>query len=291
MSTATELSWVRRVDPGLPLLAIGIALLYGPLLPELAGDWTRSDDFSHGFAVPFLTAWLLWRRRAEIRSSPIEPAPIGALLLAAGVGMYLLGVAGTEFMIQRSSLVPVVGGWVLLLWGKERARPCVFPIVFLLFMIPPPALVWGAVSLPLQLFASKASVGILHAAGVELVRQGNVIHLEACSLEVAQACSGLRSLVALLAMGALFAEGSVLGGGRPIEKLPRIALFLAAVPVAVGVNTLRVAGTALAASRFGPGATTGWPHELAGAAMFLFALLTLLALRRFLAWIESRGLA
>jgi exosortase len=281
----------RRIDPGLPLLAISLVLLYAPLVPELVGDWMRSGDYSHGFVVPIVTGWLLWRRRGEILGAPIAPALSGgAALLGLGVLMYLVGVAGSEFALQRSSLVPVVGGWSLLLWGRERARPCVFPIAFLLFMIPPPTLVWNAVSLPLQLLASRGAEQILVAAGVDLVREGNIIHLPGISLEIAHACSGLRSLVSLLALGALFAEGSVLGGGRPIERPSRIVLLLAAIPVGVVVNALRVSGTAFAVMRFGPGAAEGTIHELSGAAMFLVALFALLGIRRGIGWVESRGL-
>jgi exosortase len=270
------------------LLAAGLAVLYAPLAPELVGDWSRSGDFSHGFVVPVVTLWLLWRRRHEIRAAPSAPSALGALLLGAGVATYLLGVAASEFTLQRASIVPVLGGWIVLLWGWQRARPCVFPVVFLLFMIPPPTLVWNSVSLPLQLFASRVAEGMLRIGGVPLTREGNVIHLAGCSLEVAHACSGLRSLVMLLAMGALFAEGSVLGGGGPTGRAGRIVLVLAAVPVAVAVNALRVAGTAVAVSRFGPGAATGAAHEIAGAAVFVIALAALLATRKGIAWLESR---
>ena len=286
MSEAGVAAAPRRVDIGLALLGASLAVLYGPLVPELLSDWSRSGDFSHGFAVPLVTAWLLWRRRDEIRRAPIESSAAGGWLLAAGIAMYLLGVAASEFTLQRTSIVPVIGGWILLLWGGARARPCVFPVAYLLFMIPPPNLLWNGISIPLQLLASRAAEVLLVAGGVELVRQGNVIHLSTCSLEVAQACSGLRSLVTLLALGALFAEGSILGGGRPLERLPRIVLLLSAVPVAVAVNTLRVAATTLAASKFGPEVATGWVHELGGAFLFLLALGILLALRRWLAWLE-----
>ena len=277
-----------RLDAGLPLLLVGLAVLYAPLVPELLGDWARSGDFSHGFAVPFVTLGLLWHRRRGIRAEPAEPSALGGALLALGIAVYLLGVAASEFTLQRASIVPVVGGWILLLWGRRRARHCVFPVVFLLFMIPPPALLWNAVSAPLQLFASRAAEGLLRVAGIGMVREGNVIHLAGCSLEVAHACSGLRSLVMLLALGALLAEGSVLGGGRPFRRSSRVVLLLAAVPVAVAVNALRVAGTALAVSRFGPSAASGWAHELTGAAMFLVALAALIFTRRGLAWVESR---
>lgn len=210
----------------------------------------------------------------------------GALLLAA-VLQYLLGVAGSEFYLQRTSMVTFLGGWILLLWGPSRARLLVFPVAFLLFMIPPPSIVWTSISFPLQLLASRITEATLLGAGVEVQRAGNVIHLENCSLEVAAACSGLRSLVTLLAMGAVLAEGSLVGVGGPRTWPLKGILFLLGIPVAVAVNTVRVCGTAFAAVRFGPEVATGWIHDASGILMFTLSLGLLWLGRWTLQWTES----
>ncbi len=275
-----------RGDAALWLLPLGFLLVYAPLLPELVRDWSRGGDFSHGFLVVPAAAWLAWERRRSLVASPARPYLPGAMLLALGVGVYLLGVAGAEFFLQRASMVAFLGGWILLVWGPERARPLVFPVAFLLFMIPPPSLFWNAVSFPLQLLASRASEGIVSLVGIEAVRAGNVIHLSTCSLEVAHACSGLRSLVTLLATSAVLAEGSLLPGG-PRTWISRLLLFVSAIPVAVAVNALRVAGTVAAADRIGPDVASGPVHDASGLVMFAVAIGLLLLLRRVLTWIES----
>lgn len=279
-------SVAARRDPAPYLMVIGFLLLYAPLLPELVRDWSGSGDFSHGFLVPFVAVGIAWLRRDQLRAAPRRAFLPGGLLLALSVVMYILGVAASEFYLQRSSMVAFLGGWLLLVWGPAFSRPLVFPVAFLLFMIPPPSIVWNAISFPLQLLATRITVGALTLAQVEVVRAGNVLELGNCSLEVAQACSGLRSLVTLMALGAVVAEGSVLGGNGLHRWWSRWLLFLFVIPIAVAVNALRVATTALAASRFGPEVATGTWHEASGLVMFAVSLGILWLGRRGLEWIE-----
>jgi exosortase len=285
---------LRRARADLALIGAGATLLYAPLAPELVRDWSRSGDFSHGFFVPVVSAWILWTRRERLAALPLRPFAPGLALLVAAVAQYLLGVAAAEFYLQRSSAVLFLGGAVLFLLGPHAARECAFPIAFLLFAVPPPSLVTGWVAFPLQLQASRFTEVILDAAGIPVVRAGNVIHLEHVSLEVARACSGLRSLVALLALGAILAEGSQLPtGGGPRSAVLRGLLFLATIPVAVAVNSARVAGTAVFAAHGAVVAGSGWAHELVGLAMFAVSAGLLLAWRSVLRWLESswRGFA
>lgn len=280
---------VLRREPVLLLFALGFGWLYGPMFPELVRDWSSGGDFSHGFLVPGLALAMVWSRRDRIASAVVRPYLPGAALLGAAVCLYVLGVAGSEFYLQRTSMVAFVGGWILLLWGPERARPLVFPVAFLLFMIPPPSLVWNTVSFPLQLVATRLSADLLSVTGVGVTRAGNVILLDNCSLEVAQACSGLRSLVTLLAVGALLAEGTLIGGLAPRGLALRWMIFLSAVPVAVAANVLRVTGTAWMAAHRGPSAAQGVLHDAAGLLVFGVSMVLLWLIRRFAAWIESRA--
>ncbi|MBZ0268217.1 exosortase/archaeosortase family protein [bacterium] len=280
---------LRRRDPTPILFALGFAVLYGPLFPELVRDWSGSGDFSHGFLVPVIAGAIVWTRRDRIRSAPVRAYLPGAWLLGAAVAAYALGVAASEFTLQRLSMVAFLGGWVLLVWGPARAAALVFPVGFLLFMIPPPGIVWNAISFPLQLLATTATVDTLSWAGLDVARAGNVIRLPECSLEVAHACSGLRSLVALLAVGAVLAEGSLVGGRGPKGRPARCVVFLAAVPVAVFANAIRVAVTTVLASRYGAEAATGKAHDAAGIAMFALAMGMLWLTRRGVAWIERRA--
>jgi len=277
-------------DPGFLVIALGLAGLYGPLAAELARDWSRTGDFSHGWIVVPVVALMLWQRRRALAAAPGGAWPLGGVFLGLAIAQYLLGAVASEFWLLRSSLVPWLVGCVALMWGKERARLCLFPFAFLLFMIPPPSLVWNTMALPLQLLASHAAETALALGGVEVIRTGNVLHVEGVALEVAQACSGLRSLVALLALGAVLAEGSLVGGG-PRRATSRWILFLSAVPVAVAGNALRVAATAFAAATLGDAAVTGRAHEFAGLAMFAVSLGLLWLGRDLLEWIERRWAA
>jgi exosortase len=285
---STAVAPARRPLLDAALIAAGLAAIYSPLAPELVRDWMSSGDFSHGFVVPFVSAWLLWVRRDALRRETARPWLPGAALLLAGVAQYLVGVAAVEFYLQRTSAVVVLGGAVLLLFGPGVARHCVFPVAFLAFAVPPPMLVTNWIAFPLQLQASRVTEALVAAAGIEVARTGNVIHLEGISLEVARACSGLRSLVTLLALGAVLAEGSLLpGGGGPRSPWLRGLVFLGVIPVAIAVNSLRVALTAVLAAATGVVLVGGWAHEAAGLIMFLVSMGLLLGWRKLLRWVES----
>jgi exosortase len=261
--------------------------LYGPLVPELVRDWMTSSDFSHGPVIPVIAAALMRARRERWRAAPSRPFPAGLVLLGAALAQYLVGVAAAEFYLQRTSVVPFLLGWVLTVHGPARTRVALFPIVFLSFMIPVPALLWTAWAVPLQLLATRAAAAVLDVVGVDAVRTGNILHLPGCTLEIAQACSGLRSLVALSAVAVLLADGSLLSPGGPTRPAGRAALALAAVPVAIVANALRVSATAVAVARTGPDAAHGWRHEATGLAAFAIALGLLWSLRGVSAWIET----
>lgn len=274
-----------RVSVELLLFLVCLVLLYGRLVPELVADWARGADYSHGFAVPLIAGAYVWLRRGRLRDSPVSPCFAGVVLLCLGLAQYLIGAAAAEFFLQRSSLIPWLGGWTLLVWGKRRARLLAFAIAYLAFMIPPPALVWSEVALPLQFAASRLAVSLLELAGLPVVRQGNVLQLGACSLEVATACSGLRSLVTLLALAALLVEGSLVPGRKLRSYLGKLTLLAISIPIAIGTNALRITAAGFAAHTGGE-ALVNRLHGLSGLAMFVFALALLVGLKELLAWSE-----
>jgi exosortase len=286
------LTSARRWDWKVTTLCVIAAwcVLFARLVPGLVFDWSDSGDFSHGFLVPVFSGFLLWMRRREWARARSAPDLKGLWLIAGALLVHLAGVAASELYLQRTAMVPFLLGWILLLEGKERVRLLLFPILFLLFMIPPPTIFWSSISLPLQLMATRAAEGSLQLAGIPAVREGNILHLQGCSLEVASACSGIRSLVTLLALATVIAEGSVLGRGVALRSAPaKLILVLSAVPLAVGVNTLRVTSAAFLASRAGIDTVDRF-HDVSGIVMFVVALAALSAWRRFLRWIEERSL-
>ena len=257
----------RKVWAG--LLVLTLAFVYWPVLIPLWQDWSRDENYSHGFLVPLVTAFLLWGSRRELRRTPVGWDWRGLWLIVPSLGVLLLGTAGAEYFLQRVSLVGLLGGLLWFCAGPGWARLCTFPIAFLLFAVPIPYVVYYSLSFPLQQLAAKAAGASLVAIGIPAVRVGNTIELPNGTLEVAEACSGLRSLVALLAMGALFARFTQDRAWR------RWAVFLSTVPIAIFGNALRVFATGLGVYLGGQKWAEGRIHESMGLLIFAFALAAL----------------
>ena len=247
------------------VLAAG--LLYGPVLLKLARDWQANPTYSHGFVVPIIVIFLLWRLRHEFRRTAAAPAATGLLLLVASLGVFVAGTVGAELFITRISLIGVLGGTIAYVLGWRHLRLAAVPLAFLVFMIPLPSIVFDHAALSLQLVASRLGEDLLRAADVPVLRDGNLLTLANAQLEVNEACSGIRSLVALLMMTTLM--------GYVFEPTAwrRIVLVVAAVPLAIGLNGVRIAATGLATSIYGPGAAADTVHTTTGWLVFLTALL------------------
>jgi exosortase len=194
-------------------------------------------------------------------------------VLAAGLAVYLVGQLGADVFLTRISLVAVAAGALWFACGTAVMRLAAAPLVFLLIAIPPPTLVVNAATLPLQLTASQIAEQTLTVAGVSVFRDGNVLELPSGSLEVAEACSGLRSAVSLAAIAVLLAWTQ--------PTWPRRAAMIAAsVPIAIVMNGLRIAATALASEAWGPETATGGWHTFTGWVTFVASLAVLMALQR-----------
>jgi exosortase len=246
-----------------------LALVYAPVLASLVRQWASDENYSHGFLVAPFALFVVWRARGVLRSLPTRPHPAGLAVVVFGILLFAVGRFGAELFLTRVSLLVVIAGSVLYLWGAAHVRHLAFALVLLLLVIPLPSLVLNRVSFPLQLLASRTAETALSAAGVPVLREGNVLVLPHGALEVAQACSGIRSLSSLIAIALMMA--------RPGRR----ALFAAlAVPVAVVANAVRVAGTGLAAAWLGPWAAEGFFHTFSGWLMFVVALAALVACAR-----------
>jgi exosortase A len=257
---------------GLALVAACLVGLYHGTARHLVEQWSSNDDNAHGFLIVPLALYFVWDRRARLRSLPIVPSLLGAGLLAAGLGMLLLGTVGAELFVQRISLIVVLGGLVWLLLGTAFLRELAFPLAFLVFMVPLPAIVMNAVAFPLQMFAAKTATFCMQSAGVPVLREGNVIVLANTTLEVAEACSGIRSLQALLALGTVYGYLTT-----PRSTWKRWAMVLLSIPIAIAANAFRVSGTGLLAHYWDPVAAQGFYHTFAGWLVFVVAFLLLLA--------------
>ncbi len=253
-----------------------VALVYGGTLASLVSQWSADDNYSHGFLVFPLAAYFLWTRRAAFRAAPIDPNGWGVAIIVASLAIFVAGSLGSELFLSRLSLLGVVAGTVLFLWGSQHLRIAAFPIAFLLLMIPWPAILFNEIAFPLQLVASWFGEVALHALAIPATREGNIITLAGVSLEVAEACSGIRSLVSLFALSIVF---GYFGDAR---TWVRTALALMTVPIAVVVNGLRVAGIGVAAYWYGAGAATDFVHSSSGWLVFLGAIAAMFVAMRVL---------
>jgi exosortase len=272
----------RRRASRLPwlLLLFVVAAVYGPVLAELAGDWIRDPNYSHGMLVPVVAAYLVWRQRRFLAALPPRPAAIGLAGVVVAAALLVVGAAGAEVFTQRLSLVGFLASAVVFLFGWRCLGVTAFPIALLLFAIPLPYVLYYSLTGPLQAIAAKCAVFGLKAAGVPVVAQGNVMYLpDGLELNVAEACSGIRSLYSFLTLGAL------LGYFISVPFYGRALVFLSTIPLSIACNAFRVWATSILAYFFGTGVTKGTVHDLFGLFVFATGLILL-----FLVWKGAKKL-
>jgi exosortase len=271
--------WRRAVAP--MTLAIAWGALYFDTLRRLVDDWRVDENYSHGFLIPFISAYAIWRNRDRIISTPVAPRIfLGGALMLMAVLMLFAGVVGAELYLARLSLVLSLAALALYFLGLKWLKLLVFPIGLLLFALPIPSIVFNQIAFPLQLIASDYATRAIRLFGIPALREGNVIELAQMKLQVVEACSGIRSLVTLATLAVVY--------GYFTEKRlwRRIALFVAVIPIAIIANAARVAGTGLMAHHWGIQAAEGFLHGFSGWLVFFVAVLLLLAFAQALSWIE-----
>ena len=243
--------------------------VYAPVIVRLVQDWATDDNYSHGFLIVPMAAWFVWERRGVLASVRPAPTLLGLPVVAFGLAMLLAGLLGAELFLPRASIIVVLAGTVLFLFGWETCRVLALPLTFLVLMIPIPALIFNQIAFPLQLLASRVGETMLGALSIPVLREGNVIVLAHTSLEVAEACSGIRSLISLLTIGIIYGYFMDPRGGV------RTAVALSTIPIAIVANGGRVAGTGVAAHYYGAEAAQGFFHTFSGWIVFVFAFVLL----------------
>lgn len=250
------------------LLALWFMVFY-PIVPEMVRDWAGHSDNNHGFLVPLIALYLIWQKKDDLLSSQIDTSKWGAVVLVAGLVLFLLSFAGGVAFPARVAMVLSLFGLLWYCLGPIWMRLLVFPVLFLLFMIPVPISVISLASMPLQLMATKLSARVIEFCSIPVYREGNMLYFVGTQLEVAEACSGVRSIMSLTMLGTIFAYMSRASWGR------RVALVLAAVPIAMVANIIRISGTGLLAHFFGDRVARGFLHEFSGLVVFAFGLAAL----------------
>lgn len=258
--------------------AAAFAVLFWPVAAGLVFHWAQDDSYSHGFLIAPIAAWFAWERRHRAAAAPARPSAWGLAAAAASLLLLLAGLAAAELFLTRIALIGTLASAVLFLFGWAQLRVMAFPLAFLLLMVPLPAIVFNQIAFPLQLVASRFGEVALSALHIPVLREGNVIVLAEARLEVVEACSGIRSLFSLLAVGIVYGYFS---DPRPPARL---ALAAATIPIAIVANGLRVAGTGVAAHHYGAAAAEGFFHGFSGWLVFACAFALLVAVSAALRW-------
>jgi exosortase D (VPLPA-CTERM-specific) len=282
-----------RLSYGLPrwqwlVLLLLTGWLYGGILSRLFLQWVgpaRDPNFEHGLFVPLFALFVLWQDREKLKAIPSSPSWVGLPLIALSLIMLILGVLGAELFFSRLSLLVLLAGLIILFQGWTFFRAVLFPWAFLFLMIPIPNLILQQITFPLQLLASRLATGLLELVGVPVLREGNLIVLAAMPLDVAEACSGIRSLLTLITLAIIY------GYLMETRVWVRVILACLAIPIAVVANSLRIFGTGLLVQYWDPDKAEGFFHGFEGWLIFVVALIMLFVMHRLISviWKNKSG--
>lgn len=269
----------------LQLLCLGalFLLLYSRILLTLVTQWIDDPNYSHGFFIPLFCMWVIWKEKARIKEAPRNPTWWGLLVIFGALGVLVVGVLGAENFLSRVSLLLLIAGMILYFYGWAVYRALLFPWVCLFLMIPIPAIIFNQIALPLQFQASKLASGMLSLLGIPVFREGNIIHLPSLTLDVVEACSGLRSLISLIALATI--SGYLFGSPTP----RRLLLVLAAIPVAVAANGFRIMGSGILGEYWSPEKAEGFFHLFSGLLVFLVSFCLLIAFHGLFSFVDRRS--
>src|SRR6266853_3397332 len=245
-------------------LVIGglVVALYGPVVIQMVVQWWHDPDYSHGFVVPLFVSYVLCQRRHDLRQVLFAPNSLGFPVMLGAIGLLLVGTLGAELFVSRCSLLFLFAGMILFFAGWKMLRAVAFPLAFLMLMIPLPSLIYNQAIFPLQFLASRLASNSLELLRIPVLREGNVLVLPNYSLEVIEACSGIRSLMSLIALAAAY--------GYFVDRRvwARITLVVLMLPIAVASNALRVVGAGVVTYFWGSQYAEGFFHFFQGWLIF-----------------------
>ncbi len=268
------------------LLAIGVLFVwvFYPVIKELMLAWNESEEYSHGFLIVPVSLWIIWMKRDQLKNSPFIPWTGGLAIIIIALVFHVLGSYAAILTLGPLAMIFLIHGMVLYFFGTVIYRTILFPLLFLFLMVPIPSQIYSAMTIPLQLLVTQISTFICSIVDIPILRQGNLIHLPERTLQVVQACSGLRSIMALSALSALF---GYLALDTPVF---RTVLFLSSIPIAIVINIVRVVLMIMGFYFFDYDLTTGVTHTVMGLLIFSIALLLLYTLSMVFSMLEIRAM-
>jgi len=270
-----------RSQAMVPLATAALVLLLASLfwrpVAEMIKTWSLSGSYyTHGFLIPPISAWLIWKKRAELTMCRVSPDALGYVLVGVS-GLMLCGGAFLGFRVfEQAALLPMLVGVLLVLLDRSHVTAMAFPLAFLVFMIPIPSSLTQTIAFKIKILATEGAVFLANLLWLPMLRQGSYIHFNDDHLLIGEVCGGLRSLIALLALGALVAHLS------KSRAWARIGLFLMSVPVAIGANIFRIFFLCVVGYAFGSAQVGGWVHDVSGILIFVVAFAMFLGLDTFL---------
>lgn len=264
------------------LLSALVLVLYGRVIGSMALQWWSDPNYGHGFLVPVFAGYILWRERSRRREVPIQTSNWGLPIMLFAIGLLILGTLGSEHFTTRISMLILISGIIVFLVGWQTLRSIAFPMGYLVFMVPLPAIIYYQLTFPLQLLASRLGANGLVALGVPTVREGNLLILPNITLEVVEACSGVRSLLSLLA--------AVVGYVYLAEPSTwkRCVLVALTVPIVILSNGLRLVATGVLSYFFGAGVDSGLAHTGLGLVFFALAFRSILLVHSLLRRLKDK---
>ncbi|MFZ5800480.1 MAG: exosortase/archaeosortase family protein [Candidatus Omnitrophota bacterium] len=243
-------------------------LAYLPTLIWMVDRFSAKDSYySHGFLVPLVSVFLVWKIREKLKKIKPQPSVLGWIFFLGGITIHVISALLRVYFTSGFSLLSVIVGLVLLFWGKAYLKALWFPIAFLIFMLPLPLVAIANLSFKLKVFAATVSTWMINALGVEAIREGSVIRTQHSYLMVEDPCSGIRSLIALIALGTLMAYF------LDATKIKKAALFLVSIPIAIASNVIRITALSLVSEMYGSKFATGKFHDIMGILVFVFAFI------------------
>ena len=264
---------MKRKTIFIVLVAIAvIGLLYWPTIRWLVQSWISNSYYSHGFLVPLIAGFIVWTKRSQLKAG--DPSIIGAFVVTLGALAYIQGLVWAMRFLSAFSLLIVLSGLSLLFFGTRATRAIMFPLSFLIFMIPLPFI--QELGFSLQTISIHSSAWLVRVLGLTVTTVGPEIHFGDTVFTIGLPCSGINTLIALLALAAVYVY--LLSGS--IYK--RAILFVIAFPLAIGANILRISSLILIAKYHSVEAASGFYHDISSPLFFLIAFLFLILFGRIL---------